>query len=362
MRSLLLALAFVLFTAAPAFAQDAPPTIAAIVAADERLTTLGALLETSEVMSALLDNPDGAFTLFAPVDGAWAYERPETSERLDLLPLLDDPARGESLLRYYTLPTAIKFETTSSFMWDYGTMLPGYTILSTLEEALLFNNVPVSKTIPASNGVVAIVDEALPILTVRTGLGREMVGFLDAIPAEIALPAAEDSVIDVLTAAGEFSVLLRLLATYPETAARLDNGGLYTLIAPTDAAWEIGGYMDGLLDQFIAESESQMGRRLLDSQIIVGSFSIEALRRVRHGRGIHAATGEPERFSRLLHAVRPNEQHHRRRDPRGRLRSPRGAAAGAKYDHPHPGRAFAAGLRSQPTLSKPIMSKSVTGS
>ncbi|PJF24702.1 MAG: hypothetical protein CUN53_16500, partial [Phototrophicales bacterium] len=119
---------------------------------------MNALIDLSDDMRALLDDPDGAFTLFAPLDGNWTV-RTYWDTTFDLANVVSDPARADVLLRYYIVPMVIE---ESGFLYvqpvylEYGTMLPGYTIYADMHDgAYIYNSVSsVIETIPASNGVV----------------------------------------------------------------------------------------------------------------------------------------------------------------------------------------------------------------
>jgi uncharacterized surface protein with fasciclin (FAS1) repeats len=293
MRLFLSTLLFFLLAATSVSAQDELPTIADIVASDDRLTTLNTLLDHSDELRAFLDKPDGAFTLFAPTDGNWSYFYPE-GDRVDFMPLLDDPEGAATLLRYYTLPVIIEdFATpaTDNFSGgylavDYGTMLPGYTILAfSSEESVRFNNAQVSETIEAANGVIAVLEQVMPLTFVRVGIGREMLWRLEDLPTDITLPDTDETVVDVLMEVGEFSTVLRLLDAFPDIATQIENGGLYTLIVPTDSAFLASGYTDDVIDQMIADTEYQWGRIRLQEMILAGYYTVDALRALDIGSG-----------------------------------------------------------------------------
>jgi uncharacterized surface protein with fasciclin (FAS1) repeats len=281
MRLTLCLLLIALFGLTPLAAQDDPPTIAAIVAADARLTTMNALIELSDTMRALLDDPDGAFTLFAPLNGNWTVTT-YWDTTFDLAEVVSDPARAEVLLRYYILPMVIgesEFLYTQPVYLEYGTMLPGYTIYANMQDGeYIYNSLSsIIETIPASNGVVLVVNTAPPV-TYFTTFGREMFNSIDALPPGIAFFDGTRPVIALLEAAGEFSTLLRLFEAEPEIAAQLANGGIYTVFAPTDAAFEMAGIDEALLAQFMGNPEFPWARLFLQGRILPGYFTPPTLR------------------------------------------------------------------------------------
>jgi uncharacterized surface protein with fasciclin (FAS1) repeats len=295
MRLTLCLLLIALLGLTPLAAEGDLPTIAAIVAADARLTTMNTLIDLSDDMRSLLDDPDGAFTLFAPLDGNWTLTTYwETA--FDLAEVVGDPARAEVLLRYYVVPMVIgesEFLYSQPSYLEYGTMLPGYTIYADMQDGgYVYNSLSsIIETIPASNGVVQVVDTAPPV-TYFTTFGREMFNSIDALPPGIAFFDGSRSVIDLLDAAGEFSTLLRLFEAEPEVAAQLANGGIYTVFAPTDAAFAMAGFSEALIDQFISDPSYPWARLFLQSRILPGYYMPPTL-------GVFTADGRLPDFATL---------------------------------------------------------------
>ena len=278
-------------------------TIAEELAHDERFTTMNALVTRFEALETLLNDPSGEFTLFAPVDGAWRYTDPEGVE-VDLLSAIDHPASAEALLRYYIVPTNVSLMGYSSFyLYEYGTMLPGYSINVMYEDdemsgRLLFNGVSFSTDWgpPVKNGSIVVLDSALPISSFSE-MGRIYQTPTRAASALAALTLEgndenDSSVIDVLTEAGDFTILLQLLESFPQIIQRLDGGGLYTLIAPTDGALVNSGWYSMIAPHMSDLSEESFALLFLERHIVPGYFDMPSFRRLvgQEGREIRLQT------------------------------------------------------------------------
>jgi hypothetical protein len=286
-RLILLALCLALTSFVSVSAQtDQRYTIAELVAREEGLTTMFGLLSRFQDLQALLNDPAGEFTLLSPLDGAWTYVDSEGVE-VDLTSEIADPVFAEALLRYYIVPTPV-YEAGYDLPIEYGTMLPGYSIAAVYDEAMrtVFNgsSVEVDRLpMPAENGRIVLLESGLPILRFSE-MGREYASPARFTASGVPRPLESDrSVTDALTEAGSFTIMLRLLAAFPETAQRLENGGLYTLIAPTDAALIDSGW-SALLEEYMADrSLESYAHSFLKSSIWAGYFDAAALRRFVSG-------------------------------------------------------------------------------
>ena len=154
MRTLLLAA----LVAAPAFAQDAPPpadspaTIAEVLIADGRFTTLVAAAEQAGLTDALA--APGPLTLFAPTDEAFAALGEGTLDELSV-----DQLRGILLghVAEGSVPAAAAIEAGSA------TTLAGHSvaIVGTEDGVMVGNASVIEADVVASNGVVHVVDAVI---------------------------------------------------------------------------------------------------------------------------------------------------------------------------------------------------------
>jgi uncharacterized surface protein with fasciclin (FAS1) repeats len=257
-------------------------TIAESVARTEGLTTMFDLLSRFEDLQALLNDPAGEFTLLSPVDGAWTYIDAEGVE-VDLTSEIADPVFAEALLRYYIVPTRV-YQAGYDLPIEYGTMLPGYSVAAVYDEDMrtVFNGSSIevdSLPIPAENGMIMLLEAGLPIIRFSE-MGREYASPAHFTASGVPRPLESNrSVTNALTEASGFAIMLRLLAAFPETAQQLENGGLYTLIAPTDAALIDSGW-SALLDEYMADrSLESYAHSFLESRVWAGYFDAAALRR-----------------------------------------------------------------------------------
>jgi len=270
-------------------------TIAELVEMDDRLTTMSDLLSRFEDLQALLNDPSGEFTLLSPVDGAWTYVDAEGIE-VDLTSAIADPVFAEALLRYYIVPTDVS-EAGYDLPIEYGTMLPGYSIAAVYDETMriVFNYSSIETNglpLPAENGGIVLLNSGLPI-SYFSEMGRVYASPARFTASGVPLPSeSERSVTDALTEAGDFTMMLRLFAAFPQITQRLDNGGLYTLVVPTDAALLDSGW-SALLEQYMADpSEEAYALTFLKARVWAGYFDQVALRRLvgQEGRTISIQT------------------------------------------------------------------------
>ena len=182
----------------------------------ERLEKLGnftillTALETAGLRGVVAT--DGPFTLFAPTDQAFA----ERLAELNLTPadLLASPDLM-SILLYHVAPGRLRASQLLASSTQ-ETLSDGKSVLVVLEGAdVLVNRGKVTRAnVPARNGLIHVIDKVmLP-------------------PVE---PAAIESIVDVLTLDGRFSVLLEALQRTGLDDA-VSGAGPFTLFAPTDGA------------------------------------------------------------------------------------------------------------------------------
>ncbi len=224
--TLLLVFAFVLAACSPAVESteepapepalteepmEAPSTIVDIAVADGRFTTLVAALQAAGLDTTLAG--EGAFTVFAPTDEAFAALPEGTVEAL----LEDIPALTDILL-YHVVDGTVLAETVVTL--DSAATLQGSDVAITVEDGkVMVNDANVIITdIEASNGVIHVIDAVL------------------LPPAEEEMMEAPGTIVDIAVADGRFTTLVAALQ-----AAGLDTTlageGAFTVFAPTDEAF-----------------------------------------------------------------------------------------------------------------------------
>jgi uncharacterized surface protein with fasciclin (FAS1) repeats len=193
--------------------EEAAPSIAEIAVADGRFTTLVAALDAAGLVETL--SGEGAFTVFAPTDDAFAALPEGTVEGL----LADIPALTDILL-YHVVDGVVPAETALTLDGQMVETLSGEKFsVSLMDGSLYINDAMVIITdIEASNGIIHVVDAViLP-------------------PAEEAMEEMKPSIAEIAVADGRFTTLVAALdaAGLVET---LSGEGAFTVFAPTDDAF-----------------------------------------------------------------------------------------------------------------------------
>ncbi len=176
--------------------------------------TLAAALVATGLDSVLADEST-KYTVFAPTDAAFAELGEDTINAL-----LGDPETLKSILLYHVIGgTEVDAQTAISLA---GTKI---TAASNREFALSVNDgdlyVNLSKVtatdVAASNGVIHVIDKVL--------IAPEPV-------------VASGSVVDVAVADGRFTTLVAALQATGLDTVLADHGGVFTVFAPTDEAFD----------------------------------------------------------------------------------------------------------------------------
>ena len=136
--------------------EETLPSIAEIAAADGRFTTLVAALDAAGLVETLAG--EGAYTVFAPTDDAFAALPEGTVEAL----LADIPALTNILL-YHVVNGVVPAETALTLDGQMVETLSGEKFSVTLNEGSLYINdaMVIITDIEASNGVIHVIDAVL---------------------------------------------------------------------------------------------------------------------------------------------------------------------------------------------------------
>ncbi|MEM9382257.1 MAG: fasciclin domain-containing protein [Planctomycetota bacterium] len=223
----------------PVNAPPAPATVSDVLLG-LGLNTLATALQAADLTDDLA--APGPLTLLAPTDAAFAALDPAT------LSFLLDPANQQALidvLTYHVLPVEAD-STVVSGLSSAGTLLGPNVLIEGVDGGLFLNDARVvSPDNFASNGVIHIIDRVLtpPV-----------------------------SVAQTLTDRG-FSTLLAAVNAAGLTGAL--NGGAFTVLAPTDAAFAnlpAGTLNDLLLPQNQAQLISVLQYHLIPNQPTLGDL------------------------------------------------------------------------------------------
>jgi uncharacterized surface protein with fasciclin (FAS1) repeats len=200
-------------------------SIAEIAVADGRFTTLVAALDAAGLVETMAG--EGAFTVFAPTDDAFAALPEGTVEGL----LADIPTLT-SILLYHVVDGVVYAEQAAGLVGSEVPTLSGesFTISSEMDSLYINDAKIIITDIEASNGVIHVIDAViLP-------------------PSLTAAEAPTQSIAEIAVADGRFTTLVAALdaAGLVETMA---GEGAFTVFAPTDDAFAAlpEGTVEGLL-------------------------------------------------------------------------------------------------------------------
>jgi len=176
--------------------------------------TLVAAVQAAGLESVLADD-SGTFTVFAPTDDAFAALGQNTINAL-----LADPETLKNILLYHVIGgTAVEAKTAVSLAGKKITAANNNEFALSINDGELFVNTSkvVATDVFASNGVIHVIDKVI----------------LPPTPTH-----ASGSVVDVAVADGRFTTLVAALQATGLDATLSDHGGIFTVFAPTDSAFE----------------------------------------------------------------------------------------------------------------------------
>jgi uncharacterized surface protein with fasciclin (FAS1) repeats len=255
---IIVCLIFVLWLSPAAQAQSELPTIAEIIAEDERFTVLQHMLELADpAISAYLSEPAAQLTFFAPTNeamkgvfGETLAEQRAYAERY--------PFRVREIIRFHIVPAALNFE----FVRYPSCQILGTALINTQQyiqmddDVISINQVPLpAEILSGNNGFIYPIDTVLPKLNVVPTAGDHTPDeqkrpkpldphFGDLYP-DAPLAADALSTVDVrsvLEEDGRFKLFLRLMDAAPQHQILIGSDGVYTLFIPTDTAF--GNYFE----------------------------------------------------------------------------------------------------------------------
>ena len=236
-------------------------SIAEIAVADGSFTTLVAALDAAGLVETL--SGEGAFTVFAPTDEAFAALAEGTVDAL-----LEDPDGAlTDILLYHVIDGAVKAETVVTL--ESATALNGAVIAIDATDGVVLNesvNV-VATDIVATNGVIHVIDAVL-LPPAEEAMEEEAMMEEDAMMEEPTMSITEIAVAD-----GSFTTLVAALdaAGLVET---LSGEGAFTVFAPTDEAF--AALPEGTVDALLEDPDGALTDILL-YHVIDGAVKAETV-------------------------------------------------------------------------------------
>jgi uncharacterized surface protein with fasciclin (FAS1) repeats len=266
----MLVLALVLGVGAVSAEELALGTVYEVIQDDENLNSFEALVEAG----ALADNldRDGPFTVFAPTDAAisaFELERDDTDATLTqvmLYHVINGNYSGPEIANLKSLPTLLG-EHVNFSVRQGNIMINDSTMI-------------VTRDIEAANGVVHVVDAVL--VPPASSLSISTEGSPDL------------SLAEVLANDGRFGTFLSLIETAGLMEILENENDVYTIFAPTDAAFEATS--EDFLEQWLADPEGELNT-ILSYHIVTDQLSINQIANddylpTMEGRAIAVTTDE----------------------------------------------------------------------
>ncbi len=179
--------------------------------------TLAAALAATGLDTVLADDTQ-TYTVFAPTDAAFAALGQDTINAL-----LSDTDTLKDILLYHVIGgTAVEAKTAVSLAGTKITAANGAEFALSLNGGNLFVNLSqvTATDVLASNGVIHVIDTVLTPPAPIMGTG---------------------SVVDIAVADGRFNTLVAALQATQLDAVLADHGGVFTVFAPTDDAFNLLG-------------------------------------------------------------------------------------------------------------------------
>jgi len=247
------------------------------VAAGTFKTLAEALVATGLVET--LSNEAATFTVFAPTDDAFAALPEGTVEAL-----LADPEKLTDILLYHVITdSAIDSTTAISLAGQEATMANGDTVAISLDSGeLKINGSTVTATdVRASNGIIHVIDA---VLLPPEEEQPEQPSNTD----EPSAPVTVGTILDVAAGNPDFSILAAAVQATGLDSALGHPDDIYTVFAPTNAAFEALG--QDTIDALLADPERL--RNILLLHVLPGRI-VDAAKAVEIvGYNVQAGNGE----------------------------------------------------------------------
>lgn len=248
-------LAIALTLILPLGSANAQDSSIAVLLDDRDDLSTSALVVGNAGLIDTLNNP-GPFTVFAPTDQAWNAALDELNTTEESLLLNNDLLA--SLATYHV----VRGEFTADDLQDSNFLITqnreNVAVDSDGENITINGDADVSRTIPATNGIIYVVDSVLLPPSVTGEPEAPIANVMDFIASEDRFGMTYDAI--------EGTGLL-------DTLSSTDS---YTLFAPTNAAWNAA--LDDLnMTQEALLEDNDMLSRVMSYHLVVGEFTEEEL-------------------------------------------------------------------------------------
>ena len=221
MRKFLLSILILSLMSVPAvFAQDSDlPTIAELAQGDENLSNLVEVLTEAELIETF--NGEGEFTVFAPTNAAFESLPPGMLDGI-----MSSPPSREAVFKFHVLEGTFTAEDLAAMAGESIPSLAGIPLnISVNDDGSVVLNASatvVSADLPASNGIVHVIDAVL--VPQRPGSSSEE-------------PAAGNTIRDIVASRDDLAFLDTALSLSESIGNALGGESKFTLLAPNSDAF-----------------------------------------------------------------------------------------------------------------------------
>lgn len=242
------------------------------IRADGRFTTYHRALEQTGLDQMLAFN--GQFTVLAPTDTAFAKLPPATRDAL----FADTNTLRQLLLNHMLLS---RWETGVLGGWDVANSILGKPLAVRVQAGTLFLGDAriVEGNIAVDNGLIHVVDAVLipPAGNFNSNVPTQQSGQVAPTVAADSPPVASGTIYEILASDTRFRTLVRATQNAGLTQL-LDKNGPFTLLAPTNAAFD--ALPEGALDALLADKTAI--RQVVLLHMMQGRFEADRLETLRN--------------------------------------------------------------------------------
>lgn len=259
-------------------------TVYDVIQSEPELESFETLIEAA----ALRDNlqEDGPFTVFAPVNDAWAAYELMSDDELEatmtetlLYHVLNGRYPAAAFNGHRALPTL----AGEYLFFDASGAPPEVPGVGAMEQHITLNEMAsvIIRDIRATNGVVHIIDAVVPLPEENSVYASKLGS------PEVAIP-------EVLSADGRFGTFLSLLDLAGLMELLENTNANYTVFAPTDEAF--AAVPEELMDEWLADAQGAL-KTILAYHIVGDRLSINQIATSENiptleGRGLVVMTDE----------------------------------------------------------------------
>ncbi|WP_084176657.1 fasciclin domain-containing protein [[Limnothrix rosea] IAM M-220] len=244
-------------------AQVSAPSIVDIATSDEVFSTLVTALQAGDLVDTL--SGDGPFTVFAPINPAFAALSEGTLETL-LMP--ENKALLQEILTYHVISGNI---TSSDLTEGKVSTIAGSDLMVSLEDGVKINNANVlAADIKAGNGVIHVIDAVLlppSESTEATEMEDSMTEV--AVTSPVSMPVSLN-IVELAAGNTTFATLVAAV-TAGDLVDTLSGEGPFTVFAPTNEAF--AALPEGTVETLLMPENKALLQEILTYHVVSGKVT-----------------------------------------------------------------------------------------